>query len=467
MTARRRVSSQHGVTVLELAVVMFIIATLVAVAQASFLGDHQDRARDVESRQYLGTAYHLGKLVWREQNGYPPVGQPSDTASTASLIGQLEKSEPVLYWRLATAADDPRHIAVTSQHADIVTYASRSRSGRTFCLQIIERPTALTPSIRPGMYWSSGTGTIACGAPRALQEQGIPANGGSQGGQGPGEAWTETPLPLPLPIIVPDDARPYQNPGVLALTSFRAKNANIITGKLASNGAITIGNSSAIGAIEIGPASPEPVIGTGGGGQIADLERRPVEEGPWALAPVDVGLTAFRNDNDALEGMPGADYDPISRTLTVATGTTLTLPAGYYNFCQLNLGNNTTLLTGESGESRIYIDSPDRPGSDCPSGTGGVTSGNSVQFSNPSADATRFQMYLYGRNDGSSLWTIDNAGSFYGTLYAPQSKLVFNNTATVVGGIVARELEFKNSLDFTWAKELGELESTAPPPPYS
>lgn len=249
--------------------------------------------------------------------------------------------------------------------------------------------------------------------------------------------------------------------GLVAKGGIEIGNASIVRGDLGANGLVKVGNASTVGDIEIAFSSPNPSVG--GASNVGQVIRRTEAQGPFVLAPVDFGNSATVNDNGRISS--GQDvsvktsYDGSARTLTMQTGGALTLGGGTYNFCDVQLANNTKIMVAVGAKVRLFIDSPDRQGSGCAPGTGNFVMGQNTDILNLSGDPLNLQVYVYGSGDGTHTIEFNNSlgAHIQGAIYAPQSKLVFNNAATVLGAIAAADLQFKNSLDFTWVTSLADL----------
>lgn len=252
--------------------------------------------------------------------------------------------------------------------------------------------------------------------------------------------------------------------GIIGLSGVTFNNSVQVTGDIGSNGPITLGNSTSItGGLELGPSAPQPSTGNpsvvSGG-----VTRRDLAQGDFVLAPVEVGNSATVNDNSrittGLDASKNIAWNSLTRELTLKNSSTLTLGGGTYNFCNLNLTNSAYVTIAATAGTRIFIDSPDRPGSGCAPGTGNLTVGNSAGFITPSGRAEDLQIYVYGKNDGTNVVNFENSNTFTGTLYAPQSSVVFKNSTEIVGAIAGKKVEFKNSVDFTYPASLAELRAT-------
>jgi Tfp pilus assembly protein PilX len=251
----------------------------------------------------------------------------------------------------------------------------------------------------------------------------------------------------------------YPVGGIVGLSSVTVNNSANINGAVGANGQVTLGNSSTVGQVEIDAAAPAPVVG--GSSTWGPLVRRTPEQGPLVLAPVDVGTSATENDNaritTGLDASTRVAYVAETRELTIDNNGSLTLGGGTYNFCRITVGNNGRLNIAPGAIVRIFVDSPERAASGCPAGSGTIATGNNAVFNNPSGRAENMQIYVYGSADGQSLLDLGSSSFNHVSIYAPQSSVVFKNHATIVGGLAAAQVEFKNGVSFTWAPALADL----------
>lgn len=261
--------------------------------------------------------------------------------------------------------------------------------------------------------------------------------------------------------------------GILAINGITVNNTAIVSGVLGSNGQITLGNNSEVtGGIQLGTAStPPPILGSGTtlGGPVT---YRSEADGAFVLAPVDMGNTATENNNARIKSGQDSgvnttytDTTAAPRTLAIGNNGSLTLGGGTYNFCKVTMGNNSYITIAVGAQVRFFLDSPDRAGSGCiPSGMtaaqaraagyGGLAMQQGANFNNP-GHAINFQLYMYGYNDGSHRVEFNNTSAMNAAIYAPNSNLVWKNTAGITGGVTASTAEFKNSATFSWAGESG------------
>jgi type II secretory pathway pseudopilin PulG len=263
--------------------------------------------------------------------------------------------------------------------------------------------------------------------------------------------------------------------GVIGLSSVTDDNGALLSGTEASNGQITLKNKAAASSTTLGPSAP-PVIADGSSSPCSGYSSsnncvvtRTAAVGPFVLSPVNPGNSATTNGNDDGRISSGADpatgpvsYTASSRTLSLGNAGTLTLGGGLYNFCSLSMGNNATISLLQGVRTVIFIDSPARPGSNCPAGSGTLTMGNGAsfinQYQNPPGspiqyDSTALQIYIYGWPGGYSgsanVVSFNVGSSFYGTIYAPQSTINVNNSAAMYGALAGNAVTFNNSGTFT------------------
>jgi hypothetical protein len=254
--------------------------------------------------------------------------------------------------------------------------------------------------------------------------------------------------------------------GVVGLSQMTFSNNVEVVGGIGSNGGIYMSNSARVTNTTVGPTAPNPI--TSNSATTGPVTRRTAAQGPFALAPVDPGNSVTVNDNvriaNALRTPPvspadtivvnggGVNYDSATRMLSTWGNATLTIGGGIYNFCGLSLSNNTTIRLAPGARTAIYIDSPSRPGSGCPGGSGSFNMANGTLFDNTSPpvpgsgfahDPTALQLYVVG-GSGSSVNLVNNT-AFYGTVYAPNSLVNLNNSGAIYGAVAANQVNMTNS----------------------
>lgn len=255
-------------------------------------------------------------------------------------------------------------------------------------------------------------------------------------------------------------------PGILGLDGVTTVNSADIAGDVGSNALIKLGNSSTVtGNLAISASAPNPEIGDSS--VTGPVVRRTPAEGPWVLAPVDPGTSATVNDNgritSGLDPSSKVTYTASTRQLTMGNSSSLTLGGGTYNFCGIGFTNSGHLFVAPGAKVRIFIDSPDRPDSGCPAGTGTITASNSAEI-NAAGPAESLQIYVYGRTSsgsGNGLIEFKNSVKMQAVLHAPQSSVVFKNSAEFTGAINATTVAFENSVDFSYPASLASADLRA------
>jgi type II secretory pathway pseudopilin PulG len=252
--------------------------------------------------------------------------------------------------------------------------------------------------------------------------------------------------------------------GLLGLDSVTIENAGKVWSDVGSNGLVRGGNSTELyGDVLVPGSAPNPTII---GSPKPDVVRTPA---PWSLPPTDFTAVAASNNNAVLPTHlgPSPHWNATTREAEL-TGRSYTLPAGTYLMCELWVDQSVNLsLSGATAANpvRIFIDSPDRPGSNCAPGRGRLCMDNSITFNSP-GNAAALEIYVYGssahcqagrpgipfqssayRTDATVV--LNNSVDFNGTIYAPNSTVRLNNSITMDGGIAAKNIYLENSVDFT------------------
>jgi Tfp pilus assembly protein PilX len=266
--------------------------------------------------------------------------------------------------------------------------------------------------------------------------------------------------------------------GLIGRDSVHLWNSNEAWSPIGSNGQVTLTNSNKLhGSALLGPGAPAPV----GQSQILGSPKFQYNPTPWDLptAPVPDPVpptsgNPYNNHNLSTTWYKAAAVGVPKRRFAL-TGSTYTMPAGTYNFCELFLGNSSTLKV--SGTVKIYIDSPARPGSDC--GTTGnrgrVIMENSVSADdvevNDSNSPARLQIYVYGTRDeaNNASYTCPSGNTYKSdvvmcnsvklrsALYAPESQVILDNSVEMRGGIAAKSMYLGNSTKFWWTDSVKSI----------
>jgi Tfp pilus assembly protein PilX len=180
------------------------------------------------------------------------------------------------------------------------------------------------------------------------------------------------------------------------------------------------------------------------------------------------------NDNADLADDLGGAWNSGTRRIHLTSGER-TIRPGTYHVCNVFLGDGVKLKFSHTGGARtkIFVDSPDRPGSVCagqadPAGTFGAD--NSVEINKESGEREELlDIYMYGTsvNDTRSRYSwcsdlngggqpgecrsdfmLDNSVNFYGGVYAPNSTVQAHNSVKIWGGVAADKIRFYNSIEF-------------------
>jgi Tfp pilus assembly protein PilX len=250
---------------------------------------------------------------------------------------------------------------------------------------------------------------------------------------------------------------------------------------IGSNGTIAFQNTGheVTGTAILGPAGGGLPAGSvsGNSGYLQGSPAQALGSTRWQLQPLPiedpvpptVGNT-YANHLLSTSWYRAADAGQPRRRFHMSSGT-YTLPAGSYNFCQLSLHDSVTLNV--MGPVKVYIDHPRRPGSDCGSGAsnyGRVLMGNTIEV-NYGGNAANFQLYLYGSNaeDTNPLYTcptgrqyradvvLCNSVLFDGTIYAPNSQVVLDNSVRLRGAIAAKRVLAVNSTEMWWPNSVRSI----------
>jgi hypothetical protein len=245
--------------------------------------------------------------------------------------------------------------------------------------------------------------------------------------------------------------------GIIGLDGVTIKNSGKIYASIASNGLVDMQNASFVtGAATLGPGAPAPSLGNNS--RIGPDPKKPAvtyrtpAQGPWVLAPVDIGNTATVHRNGTgigwtLSNGAQVTYNATYREAEFNNGK-VTLLGGDYNFCKLTMNNSTEFYVATGAKVRIFIDSPTRAGSGCRSGTGTFTVKNSFKLMADEATA-QIQIYVYGGDvGGKPAVDINNSSEFHALIHAPLASIEFKNSMKFYGAINAKRVEFKNASDF-------------------
>ena len=260
---------------------------------------------------------------------------------------------------------------------------------------------------------------------------------GSVGGVEPAvRLQTRVSAPLLLPVN-----------GLFGLERVEVANNTTVLAKGGTNGKFVIGNNASVEGVNLGPSGETQVGNGGSAGTVAK------EATNFTLTPVRPGKSATENSNYRIEnGLKSPKAEPYdessgvtysSATRSINVGSSLKLAGEIYNFCNFTTGNGAT-ITVEHKPTKIFIDSPNDPGSQCSPGDGKFTMANSSNFVNPYKEAAALQIYVYDEASHMPVEFLNNV-VFYGTIYAPHSTVNVHNNAEFFGAVAANVVSMKNN----------------------
>jgi hypothetical protein len=269
--------------------------------------------------------------------------------------------------------------------------------------------------------------------------------------------------------------------GIIGLNSVTLNGNGSVTGSAGTNGPATLNGNATSSGVVLGPGGSYVHSGSASGGTVTNLSS------PIVLSPVNPGTSnqsslsscpsrqsagypACNDDyriTDGLANPPVAPYDqssgvswtPATRTLSLTNNASLTLGGGLYNFCSLTLAGNASITIAANVQAEIFIDSPDDPGSGCPSGTGNLSMSGNGSWNNLSQNPLALQVYVYGLNDGSSSITMSGNANFYGVVYAPQSAVSLTGNGRVDGAVAGKSATLSGN-GFNWDSRVSTLQAT-------
>jgi hypothetical protein len=170
------------------------------------------------------------------------------------------------------------------------------------------------------------------------------------------------------------------------------------------------------------------------------------------------------NDNSRLGcgGGPGKDacYDPgnilwdaSKRELIVQDDAELTLSGNVYSLCRLNLKNNSRLFIAPrpaTSPIKFYFHSPSR----CGGQTEPIMVENGWGITNNNTDPTTLQFFVLGSSTTTTTVNIKNntvnSAATPMMMYAPNSAVMLENNAKIMGGLVGKTVTIKNNVQFNY-----------------
>lgn len=263
--------------------------------------------------------------------------------------------------------------------------------------------------------------------------------------------------------------RPFENVGVLAKDLVDIDNNSNFDAVVGANGEINARKGIFRNHVIVGPdgkivTDPSKVT-------IKEPATAQKRDTPWPFPEVDFEPFEVQNANARLP-VPGSQYtkETVSnpslddlRALHVASN--ITLPGGDYSLCKLTFDSNVTVTIPKNEIVRIFIDSPDRKSptaSSCAAvpDAGKIVAPNHV-YLNTTGQAEQLQFFVYGTKSDSftnpDVW-FKNGLTMNGTIYAPDASVQIKNSGELIGGIVGKNVDFKNNAKFTWPTSILDLE---------
>ena len=164
------------------------------------------------------------------------------------------------------------------------------------------------------------------------------------------------------------------------------------------------------------------------------------------------------NDNARVSGYTGSGIvwypQPETRGLGLTNGGRITFTqGGDYAFCTLALDNSSSIDFAPGQLTRIFIDSPSRPGSSCTSGYGFVpVNGSRVNWPSTVADTDVAALSARAKNLEIYVWgndvLVDNGVRIAGLLQAERNQVHFVNSSLTWGAVAAKRVIVENSGNF-------------------
>ena len=267
--------------------------------------------------------------------------------------------------------------------------------------------------------------------------------------------------------------RPFEFVGVLARDLVDIDNNSDFSAVVGANGEVNVAKGRFTHNVIVGPDGQvvydkldKQIVWVG--------DAKPsTRETEWPFPEVEFEPFEVQNNNARLPTFPGMSFVRGSTTapqlddlrhLTI-TGANVELRGGDYSLCQLDFLNNTTVTIPDGEIVRIFVDSPRRTSptdSSCANveGAGTINAPNSLVL-NPTGEAEQLQFYVYG-TDNDSLATPDvsfnNRLTMNATIYAPDASVTIKNSGDIVGGVVGKNVDFKNNAKFTWPTSIYDME---------
>lgn len=257
---------------------------------------------------------------------------------------------------------------------------------------------------------------------------------------------------------------PFSVNGVFAINGFSTNEMATSTFTLASNGSLSLSNATLTGI----NGSIEYLSG-----ELSESQNsNQMCTGTCMLDALTSAITvptvsaslysaAASTNNDLTSGDITYSNAGFSSSTDVLTATnnnaSVTFAPGTYYLCGINVGgfSNFAIDTTGAGLVTIYIDSPNRTGTTCASGTGNIyDAGNSTAAINGSEPSNDLQLYFYGdpgcTTSCPAAISPMNAATFNADIFAPYSSMDPGGAFTMDGALVIGSLTAQNNFTFTY-----------------
>lgn len=247
---------------------------------------------------------------------------------------------------------------------------------------------------------------------------------------------------------------------VTSLSDLSLGSATTITGDAATNGNMSLTSCARlVGNALVGPGQTFTV----GGSEVDNCPGRGTvhAEEELVLNPVDHSASDA-NDNNRI-GAAGGDafvnllstWTPATRSLTLRSASTLTLTGNTYSFCKLELQGLSQLIIAPRLPTqepvRIYIEDPNSPTCAGVSGRGNLSVSGTAQIVNLNATADTLQISAVGSASTDTSITFTSAiSNMIGTIYAPHSRVAFENANALLGSVAAKSVTLDHTARVQW-----------------
>lgn len=199
---------------------------------------------------------------------------------------------------------------------------------------------------------------------------------------------------------------------------------------------------------------------------------------PFTIMPPPRDFEAVENQNDNAAGIATAVMNNVvignganDRNVRINNSGSLRLTrGGDYSACSLYVSNGANLDFSTTQKTRIFVDSPLRPGSSCPSNSTGLTFINGSRINWPStvadsnvteltARAKNVEIYVYNQ-----YVTIDNTVRLAALIQNERNTVRYINGSLTWGAVAAKNVILENSGNFQ--RPIGLLSWGPDGPPY-